>query len=449
MSSSSAYRGVVLLLWALAAYSSVACRGLFWDGTSFLVSIIESGTFHDFYPARAHIDWVTQAPLLAAIKLGVRDARLLAMIQSAALFALPVALYSLALARVRADGVLLAIVMAIVAMIYLPTSFFIIGEYNAAYAAATAAMAVVLTFDGRSWRDGALLCALGALCIASYEATIYLGPLLAAAILWVVGRAGTDRCIRLLGAVAALAFLASAVVAGATFVEYWNQTHFVQVRAAVLDFWQNLQFIIPLAGFAVFAVLSLVRPSWLGGRGPSVVIGIVALLLAATPWFRRLNPESMLSPPAQYVARTAAGGLLAALLVGMWVYVAWRREPPVLLANLRQPAVGRKMVGAMFAMVLAAAVPDLTLTRLWTGYLDYFRGLVVGHSGLVSAGGLPMRIWPQRLFSQDWTYPALSAILRSEPGQAIVVIDKDYRSNPPFEPSCGTVPRLRGYAWRD
>ena len=88
-----------------------------------------------------------------------------------------------------------------------------------------------------------------------------------------------------------------------------------------------------------------------------------------------------------------------------------------------------------------AAVPDLTLSRLWVGYLDYFRGVVTGHTGLVRANDLPMRQWPQRLFSQDWTYPALSALVRSAPGQGIVVIDKDYRTNPPFEPSCGTVPR--------
>jgi len=30
-----------------------------------------------------------------------------------------------------------------------------------------------------------------------------------------------------------------------------------------------------------------------------------------------------------------------------------------------------------------------------------------------------------------------------------VVVDKDYRTNPPFEPSCGTVPQLEGFGWKD
>jgi hypothetical protein len=98
-------------------------------------------------------------------------------------------------------------------------------------------------------------------------------------------------------------------------------------------------------------------------------------------------------------------------------------------------------------LVVAAAVPDLALTRLWVGYLDYFRGIVSARSGLVPSRELPMGQWPYRLFAQDWTYPALSVLLRSAPGQGIVVAPKDYRGFPPFEPSCGTVPRLDGYRW--
>jgi len=147
------------------------------------------------------------------------------------------------------------------------------------------------------------------------------------------------------------------------------------------------------------------------------------------------------------VARTGAGAVLLVFLAAMWLHAAWHGKPPRLLEILRQPMVGRRLVTAMFVLVLAAIVPDLVLTRLWVGYLDYFRGVVTSRSGLVSAADLPMGQWPYRLFAQDWTYPALSAIVRSAPGQAIIVAPKDYRSFPPFEPSCGTVPRLEGYRW--
>ena len=449
MSPRFAYRAVVLLLWALVALNSWVCRGLFWDGASFLAIVLDTHTINDFYPARAHVAWVTQTPVLLLAKAGVTDTHLLSMVYSATLFALPTALYQLALWRARADLVLLAAVVAIVALVYLSTSFFIIGEYHTTYAAATAATMIMFTGKGFSRRDGALLCALGALCLASYEAMVYLGPFLAAATLWSMARSRTtDNVARLLGGLAALAFLGGAVVALRTIVEYWDHDYFTRVRHATFDFWQDLQFIVPLVGLGILSLVSVVWPTWLKGRAPLVAVGVVAALLISTVWFRQfLNPEAMLFPPAHYVARTGAGGVLLAFLTAAWVHTAWRGNPPRLLAILSDPAVSRRLVAAMVVLVLAAAVPDLALSRLWAGYLDYFRGVVTSRSGLVSSSELPMGQWPYRLFAQDWTYPALSVLLRSAPDQAIVVAPKDYRSFPPFEPSCGTVPRLDGYRW--
>jgi hypothetical protein len=449
LSPELAYRATVLLLWTLAALNSWLCRGLFWDGASFLAIVLDTHTFHDFYPARAHVAWVTQTPVLLLAWAGVRNTHLLSVVYSATLFGLPTVLYHLALRRVRADAVLLSAVLAIVAVVYLPTWFFIIGEFNTTYGAATLTMAILLTASGFERRDGAVLCGLGILCLASYEAMVYLGPFLAAATWWSLRRSGTtDAMARLLAWLAALAFLGGAVVAAGAIGEYWQHEYFTRVRNATFDFWQDLQFIVPLAGLGLLVLVSAVWPSWLKGWAPLVAAGLLAATLVSTIWFRDFfGPEAMLFPPAHYVARTGAGGALLVFLAAMWIHVAWRGRLPRLLDILRQPVVGRRLVLAMFMLVLAAIVPDLALTRLWVGYLDYFRGVVVGRTGIVPSTELPMGQWPNRLFAQDWTYPALSALVRSAPGQGIVVAPKDYRSHPPFEPSCGTVPRLEGYRW--
>jgi hypothetical protein len=88
------------------------------------------------------------------------------------------------------------------------------------------------------------------------------------------------------------------------------------------------------------------------------------------------------------------------------------------------------------------------MTRQWADYLAWFRGVVTSHSGIVSARDLPLEQWPYHLFTQEWTYPALSVLLRSAQGQGIVVAPNDYRSDRPFDPACGTIPRLDGFAWR-
>lgn len=442
----AAYRSVVLLLWALAINATIASRGLFWDGSPFMANILDLGQVHDFYTARAHVDWVTQLPLLLLSELGVRDTRLLAMVYSAALFGLPTGLYHAALARVRHDAVLLGIVIAVVAAVYLPTCFFIIGEYNTTYAAVALAMAVALTPGPRRLGDAVLLCLLGLLCVRSYETMIYLGPLLAAALVWSMRR-DDDPWTRLLVAVAAVAFIAAAVVGLVAIVDYWNHPHFQKVRAMTFDFWQNLQFVIPLIGLLLSAAVALLRPKWLHGSGPSLIIAVAATALALSPWYRLVHEHSILYPPSHYLARQAAGMVLAVLLVCMWLHVAWRQRPPEVFTILRLPAVSRRLVLAMTALLLAAAVPDVVLTGLWSDYLGRMRTLVDTREGAIRARDLPLLDWPDKLFAQDWSLPAMSALVSRTPGHAYVLADKDYLSNPPFDPACGTLPHLQGYGW--
>jgi hypothetical protein len=443
------YRVTVLLLWAQAVACAFACRGLFWDGASFLANMLENGGFHDFYPPRAHIAWLTETPTLLLVKAGVRDVHLLAIVFSATLFAVPAALYHLALARVRHRGTLLAAMIVVVGVVYLPTSFFIIGEHNVTYALVAATFAIALTRrdrGGEGTRDGALMLAFGLVSIASYEATLYLGPLTAAVVLW-SRRGWRDPAGRMLSLAAALAFLGGAAVAASTTIDYWHHEHFVAVRAAVFDFWQNLQFVIPLVALAAIGLIGLAFPSWLGGRGPVIVAAVVALVLVVSPWVREVHPETYLFPPSHYVARTGAGGLLTVLMLLSWIHVAVPSRLR-LLAVLHEPATGRRLATAMLLLVLGGAVPEIWLTRQWVDYLAWFRGTVTSRTGIVSARELPFEQWPYRMFTQEWTYPALSVLLRNAPGQAVIVMPTDYRTDWPFDPLCGTVPRLDGFAWR-
>jgi hypothetical protein len=43
--------------------------------------------------------------------------------------------------------------------------------------------------------------------------------------------------------------------------------------------------------------------------------------------------------------------------------------------------------------------------------------------------------------------PALSAVLRRDPANAIVIADPHDPDEKPFDPLCGTLPRLIGYRW--
>lgn len=445
------YRGAAAVLWALAVWNSLACRGLFWDGAAFLVEIIDRNWFHwVFYPARAHVMWLTQLPVVVALKLGVTDTRILAIAYSAGLFGLPTALYHVALRRARDDAVVMAVVLAAIAVVYLSTSFFIAGEYNVAFAIAVAVMAIVLTGKGLSRADTVLLLFLGWLAFRSYEAMAYLGPLLAAVIVWRIrttAPAGPVPPRHLVGYLAAMLFVGASAVSIVTITEYWRHDYFMRVRVATFDFWQNLQFVLAAGSLAIFAVIAFIRPVWLGGGALFGLLWAGAALLAVSPWLRHLDEMTLLYPPSHHIARTAAGALLAAMLAGLWLFKVWERGPPLFVA-LRQRVVGRRLVAGLFALMIGATVPDIALTRLWTQYIDTFRALIVGHPGVVDPRAAQLYEWPDKLFRQDWSYAALSLLLRSGPSDGLVLPRQDYTEPRPFDPACG-LPQLKGYSWRE
>ena len=80
----------------------------------------------------------------------------------------------------------------------------------------------------------------------------------------------------------------------------------------------------------------------------------MAALLVVTPWLREVRPQAFLFPPSHYVARTAAGGLLALLMLLSWAHVALPKRLR-LLAVLHDPTAGRRLATAMLLLVLGGA----------------------------------------------------------------------------------------------
>src|SRR5258708_36104121 len=184
-----AYRTTVCLIWGLALWHSWESRGLFGDGLAFLVQIARRGWFFDFYAPRLYAMVIGQIPVIPGLFLGVTDLHLLARLLSIGLFALPTALYHLALVRVKDDAVMLAAVIATVAVVFMTTSFFIVGEYNIAYAIAVVVAVRLATAKQLTLADGLFLAVSGLLSVRTYEAMLYLGPALAAMVVWTIWRA--------------------------------------------------------------------------------------------------------------------------------------------------------------------------------------------------------------------------------------------------------------------
>ena len=443
-----AYRTTVCLIWGLALWHSWESRGLFVDGSAFLVQIARREWFFDFYAPRLYAMVVGQAPIMTAVFLGVTDLHLLARLLSLGLFALPTALYHLALVRVKDDAVLLAAVIAAIAVVFMTTSFFIVGEYNTAYAIAVLVAVRLVTADRLTLVDGLFLAVIGGLAIRTYEVMLYLGPLLSVMILWAIWRAPSRPWLpTTLHLVAIAGFIAGMFVAIGSLTRPYSVEHLDETIETATNFWQNMQFDLAVAAALVVVVWALVRPSDLTGGKPYRWAAVCLVLLALSPLL--MLGDVLVRPLAksQYVARTAAGLIIASIVVFIWAYASNVRAKLPAFVVLTAPVAARRFLIFALLILLAVLPSDIFLTQSWVAYLDAMRTTVRDHGGVIAFEDSPMSTHPYDLLVEAWILPSQSLALRAKRGDGIVAPPRDFNAWQPFPPA-QPYP-LGKYVWRD
>ena len=316
------YRLVTSLLWALALWHSWTCRGLFVDGSAFVVEIVRRDWFFDFYDPRLYAMILGQIPVIIALKLGVTDLQWLSRLLSLGLFGLPTIFYHAALHRARHDGVLMGAVLAAIAIVFFTTSFFIVGEYNTIYGIAVMVAVRLATAERLTLQDGIVLALTGILAIRTYEAAVHLGPLLAAMVCWRLWVLRDRQPLRLealvtgvLYLVAAGGFLAGCVVAYNSIVYPFSESHLDESINQIHFFWQNMQFMLSMVAALTLGIWALLKPADLLQAKPYLWAGVWIVLLALSPLLA--VGENLVRPLAksQYVARALSGGVIAGIVV--------------------------------------------------------------------------------------------------------------------------------------
>lgn len=447
-SNSFAYRATIGLIWALALWHAWLCRGLFVDGSAFLLNIVLHEWFFDFYAPRLYAMILAQLPIMTALTLGVTDLHLLGRLLSLGLFGLPTLLYTLALVRARNEPVLLAVVIAAIGVIFMTTSFFIVGEYNSAYAIAILVAVRLVTAERLTLADGLVLALVSGLAMRTYEVFIYLGPLLALMTLWQIWRMPRRPILPgLLHLLSAAFFIKGMLVAIDSVVYPYSQEHLSETYFTALNFWQNMQFDLAFVPVAVVVVWALARPEHLATPRPYRWAAIFIVLLALSPLLA--ISDTLVRPLAksQYVARTVGGLIIATMVVFIWCYgtprlAAWRVR--VVLAG----EAARRRLLALSCLILLAMVPsDILLSLSWDHFWRSFRNVVVTHQGIVAFEDTPLSRRPDFLLVENWPLTSQSLILRSKRGDGVVVPPRSFTDWVPFPPT--EPPNLGQFYWRD
>lgn len=398
------------------------------DGSYYLVRILGNADFFGPDP-RILANVVRQTPVLLAAKAGMTDTHELTLIHGAGLLLIPALVWSVAVLRARADGVVFAAVALTAGLCVGTTWFFAISE--SVLAVPLTVLVAVLLWQPRSWSmvDSTLAVTGSAILIASYETAVLTGSILA---LWALSRgrraAGVERYSCFVVA-AASALSAVAAVAGVNAGPGPTNAQSFMYFVLSLDPWA---FYVGLAGvIAVVVGLAFLEPSVarlaLIGAGAALILVAILGRTIATP-----------------IAFEARGGAaIAALLLELFLYWRWRNDVGARSDEPSNRASGWYLALPV-AVVAAMVATSLVAARSWSRDLDVFREAVNRSAG--SQPAVDVLPSAHRRVLWDWTAASLSLVVRAGP-DARVLFDR-HASYVPFRPSEGRDQLPDVYTWR-
>ena len=167
---------ILFAMLGLGVTGIYAARGLYADGSFLLYAVLTIYGYFDFDKPRAYALIITQTPVVLAMTLGMKDLNFLIRLHSLGLIAIPLGLWiSALLLHIRKNFFwLLALAFAVS---YLSSGFFAAGEYNITYAM-TAFCAAIILRKNIGLTGAATLVVTAIALTRSYEAMVFLGPLL-------------------------------------------------------------------------------------------------------------------------------------------------------------------------------------------------------------------------------------------------------------------------------
>jgi hypothetical protein len=414
-----------VLILATAIFEAVKLRGLYADGADFLVQILAAKNFYFLNASRRFTEILTQLPVVLAIKGGLTKLSLLIFIHSFTLVIIPIIFWTLSLWRLFEDDLFWPM-FVLFCIIHFNFDFFAIGEYNVAYSLVALSIAI-LSARAEITSFWAAVALFAAIClITSYEALVFLGPLLVvlACHRLVMKQSLLIDLVKSTLVLCLVCYLCAAIIAA---FSIWHPRD-PAVLADAVDMRYNARNSLLLLSTAFALAYGLSLSASVSVRRLATVIAISTLLALA--W-----PELWSAPAMQYSSRVIGG--IVILLFGAIVLLGHHINDYLHL-DLKRAASANVYYSLSFFFVLL--ISDVTRSIQFMDYLDNFRKEVRSHTDLIPLEATNLSSHRDDVFGWEWTHPTLSILLRDNARQAVILNS----SKEPFDPK-SSIPDLSSY----
>lgn len=412
-------------IWAAAAIAILAAAGvvglsahahLYADGANYLLKLLEAANFVHIAENRLFATAINQLPVVVALQHYAPGVKAASVVYGLTLFGIPMLAYGYSLWLSRRDPIAFALSTGVVAIVFLPTIFVIIGEFHILYGLSWL-YAVLIMSDRRGTGAHPFLLAFCAfISIKCYEAAAVVSPALIVTTLFALRQPGrtTERAFLL---------LLIALLAVSTFFGVWgylyprdpgNAGGFVN---SLLKITEDGELFIPFLLMLASTGAIFVRNPYLRMLAIGAIAAAAFAALGNDVVSGRADHLGMGSPNTQRAQVLPFFLILLGLLFLNW-QLAWGKR----LA----PRVGSL---APLLLPVAAGVAIYTAdVRRWHQFL------VLSCDEIVAQSGAPYYENPLvRTFGWDWEMPTIGILLRP-PGSTAVLHYPGYDGWYPFAP---------------
>lgn len=428
--------GVLVAIALLAVIHVYAARGLYADGSYFLLEIISRGTFFDFDKPRYFSQIISQLPVVLGLHVGVNRMESLIWLHSLGLFGFPTLFWLLALYKVARNGLFWPFVM-VFAVVYLNTSFFSIGEFNLAYSVVAYAMAILLGEDEIGIAMGSILLVLGLILTRSYEGLLFLGPLLYAVSVLRLVRESSQIVERIFLSIAAFLF-AVAFAISLWSILFPRDPANLAGATNLASLISNKQWVLSALAAGLYLGMYLLsrykRLMWLCG-----VLSSFVIVLLFYPGFY--------ATPFQNYSMRAFGSLVMFCAFSLMVIARFRVIGPDMACQAKEAGGLKAVLFRLLPILMLTAliIPDIHHTLGFRRFIHMFKEATDSQVGIQAAESTKLLIPEAIVYSWAWTYPTLSLLLRRNEHGAIILNPKYYIGWQPFDPAANNKNIARFY----